>query len=54
MRIHILTLKKAVFFLERIQQSSLTIKNKKQSKTGILMKLTKNLVATASNLWIRY
>ena len=37
----------AAFYLEGIQRSSLIIKKmNKQSKTGILMKLTTNLVIT--------
>ena len=33
--------------------SSLTKNKKKHSKTGILMKLTKNLVITAGSLWTK-
>ena len=46
---------KAAFFLEEIQRSSLIIKTpNKQSKTGVLMILAKNLVIIASSLWSRY
>ena len=47
MHIKIFILVKPAFFLEEIQQSS-------KNKTGILMKLAKDLVIIASSLWTRY
>ena len=46
---------KAAFFLEGIQKSSLIIKKtpNKQSKTD-MMKLSTDLVITASSLWTKY
>ena len=55
MYIQLYILVKAAFSLEGIQRSCLIIKKtNKQSKAGILMKLTKNLVIIASSLWTRY
>ena len=52
MYVQIFILVKAAFFLQGIQRSSLIIKkHTKQSKTFILMKLTKNLVHIASSSW---
>ena len=50
--IQIFFLVKVAFFVVGIQRPSLIIK--KQSKTGILIKLTKDLVIIASSLWTKY
>ena len=50
--IQIFFLVKVAFFEVGIQRPILIIK--KQSKTGILIKLTKDLVIIASSLWTKY
>ena len=55
MYIQIFVLAKTAFFLEGIQRSSLILKKPiKQSKTDVLIKLTKNLVIIAISFWTRY
>ena len=50
--IQIFILVKAALFLAEIYWSSLIIN--KWAKTGILMKITKKMVITASSLWAKY
>ena len=42
------------YLFSGVYGSNLITKNPEQTKTGILMKLTENLVIIASSLWIRY